>query len=66
MVGTILLHFGIALIATLAFAILFQAPKSEWMLCGLTGGVGWVVYESLQLQGWLVNTFLLEVHSSKT
>ena len=22
------------------------------MLCGLTGGVGWVVYESLQLQGW--------------
>lgn len=47
------LHFIIAMIATLAFAVLFQAPKSEWGLCGLTGGVGWFVYEYLHLQqGW--------------
>lgn len=26
----------------------------------------WTFYSSLQLQGWLVNTFLLEVHSCKT
>ena len=53
MIGTIFLHFIIAMIATLAFAVLFQAPKSEWGLCGLTGGVGWFVYEYLHLQqGW--------------
>ena len=53
MIGTIFLHFIIAMIATLAFAVLFQAPKSEWGLCGLTGGVGWFVYEYLHSQqGW--------------
>ena len=50
MIGTIFLHFIIAMIATLAFAVLFQAPKSEWGLCGLTGGVGWFVYEYLHSQ----------------
>ena len=49
----IFLHFIIAMIATLAFAVLFQAPKSEWGLCGVTGGVGWFVYEYLHSQqGW--------------
>ena len=53
MIGTFFLHFIIAMIATLAFAVLFQAPKSEWGLCGLTGGVGWFVYEYLHSQqGW--------------
>lgn len=52
MIGTIFLHFIIAMIATLAFAVLFQAPKSEWGLCGVTGGLGWLVYEYLHLQGW--------------
>lgn len=53
MIGTIFLHFIIAMIATLAFAVLFQAPKSEWGLCGVTGGVGWFVYEYLHSQqGW--------------
>ena len=53
MIGTIFLHFIIAMIATLAFAVLFQAPKSEWGLFGLTGGVGWFVYEYLHSQqGW--------------
>lgn len=50
MIGTIFLHFIIAMIATLAFAVLFQAPKSEWGLCGVTGGVGWFVYEYLHSQ----------------
>ncbi len=53
MIGTIFYHFIVAMIATLAFAVLFQAPKSEWGLCGLTGGVGWLVYECLYIhKGW--------------
>lgn len=39
-----ILQFIISLIATLAFAYLFAAPKSELLYCGLTGAIGWLVY----------------------
>lgn len=34
----------ISLFATLSFALLFGAPKSELFFCGLAGAIGWVVY----------------------
>lgn len=40
-----LLQFVISTLASLSFALLFQAPKSQLLFCGLTGGIGWVVYQ---------------------
>lgn len=34
----------VSLLATLSFAVLFGAPKSELFFCGLTGAIGWIVY----------------------
>ena len=34
----------LSLIATLSFALLFGAPKSELLFCGIAGALGWVVY----------------------
>lgn len=39
-----IIQFIVSLIATLAFAYLFAAPKSELIYCGLTGAIGWIVY----------------------
>lgn len=37
-------QFLVSLIATLAFAYLFAAPKSDLVYCGITGAVGWIIY----------------------
>lgn len=37
-------EFIICMIATLSFAFLFAAPRSELLLCGITGAIGWMVY----------------------
>ena len=34
-------QFIISMIATISFAILYDAPKKHLVYCGLTGGVGW-------------------------
>lgn len=39
-----ILQFIISMFATLSFAVLFAAPKSELVFCGLTGAIGWLVY----------------------
>lgn len=39
-----LLQFILSMLATLSFAILFSAPKSQLFFCGLTGAIGWIVY----------------------
>jgi uncharacterized membrane protein YjjB (DUF3815 family) len=64
-----LIQFIVSLFATLSFAVLFAAPKSELFFCGLTGAVGWLVY-LLCLEGDLnkalsnlVATFALTVLS---
>lgn len=31
-------------IATLSFAMIFNAPRRELLYCGITGAVGWLVY----------------------
>ena len=33
-----------AMLGTMAFTILFQAPKKEVIYCMVNGGVGWLVY----------------------
>lgn len=37
----------VAMLATLAFSILFGAPRRQWLFCSVTGGVGWLVYSLL-------------------
>ena len=39
-----ILQFIVCTFATLSFAVLFAAPKSELIFCGLTGALGWIVY----------------------
>lgn len=37
-------QFIVCMFATLSFAVLFAAPKSELLFCGLSGAFGWIVY----------------------
>lgn len=39
-----IIQFLVAMIATIAFAVLFSAPKKEVIFCGFTGALGWIVY----------------------
>lgn len=39
-----ILQMIVAMVATLAFAILFEAPKKEYIFCAVNGGLGWIVY----------------------
>lgn len=39
-----IIQFVISMIATGAFAIIFSAPKSEIVFCGLSGAIGWTFY----------------------
>lgn len=39
-----IIEFVVAVVATLSFAILFSAPRSELIYCGITGGLGWIIY----------------------
>ena len=40
----LLVQCAVSFAAVMAFAILFHAPRREWVPCGLTGMVGGVVY----------------------
>ena len=39
----IITAFGFACIATMAFAVLFQAPKKIVLIDGVIGAIGWLV-----------------------
>lgn len=41
----------VAVIATLAFAVLFHVPRREYFYCAVNGGLGWVVYKLCQGYG---------------
>lgn len=43
----IIIEFVVAMVATISFAILFNAPKKEVIYCGLTGALGWSVYYAM-------------------
>lgn len=66
---TILIQFAVAMVATVAFALLFSAPKSELVICGLSGGIGWLFYCIITDAGFgpipasLTGTLLLTVFS---
>ena len=34
----------VAFVSTIAFAIIFHTPRREYFFCGITGGMGWLVY----------------------
>ncbi len=40
----LLVQIGVSMMATLSFAILFSAPKKEYLFCAITGAVGWTTY----------------------
>ncbi len=42
--GTLILQFMVAAVATIGFSVIFNAPKQEMLLCGFTGAIGWLVY----------------------
>lgn len=64
-----ILQFIISMFATLSFAVLFAAPRSELIFCGLTGAIGWIVYliglnfDSGTVLANLIATFALTVIS---
>ncbi len=39
-----LFQTAVAFTATIAFAIIFHTPPREYVLTGITGGVGWLIY----------------------
>lgn len=50
----------VCMVATIGFSMRFQAPRSQYLLCALVGGSGWLVYTLVQLAGIspTVSTFL--------
>lgn len=34
----------ISMLATLSFAVIFNAPRKEYLFCAITGAVGWIAY----------------------
>ncbi len=34
----------VAFLATIAFSIIFHAPKKQWLFTGITGAAGWLCY----------------------
>ena len=45
-----MIQFIVSMIATISFAILFNAPKKEVLFCGLTGAFGWMIYYLITAQ----------------
>lgn len=37
-------QFFVSMIPTMAFAVIFNAPKKELVYCGISGGLGWLFY----------------------
>ncbi len=64
-----LIQIVVAMFATLSFAILFFAPKDQYLSCAITGAVGWITYYLLSKQGVniavasLIATFTLTILS---
>ena len=59
MILTLCIEFIVAVFATGAFAVLFNAPKDQWLYAGLTGGIGWMFYRCLNIPyGAVIATFI--------
>lgn len=48
-----------AFVGTIAFAILYRVPKTQYLVCGLVGAAGWFIYDVAKIP-WspVVATFL--------
>ena len=49
-----------AFLATIAFSVLFHVPKKQYIICGLTGTLGWLVYLLVKL--YFSNTLACFAH----
>lgn len=59
---SLLLETVAAFVGTIAFGILFVVPASQFLVCGLVGGIGWVVYAvTLENSSVAVASFLATV-----
>ena len=64
-----LIEFFVAMVATISFAVLFNAPKKEILYGGFTGAIGWIVYYITTQNGThhvfasLIATFCLTLFS---
>lgn len=58
-----------AAIGVMAFAVLFRAPRRYYLDCGITGGIGWIIYLLVVQQGFstavasLASTLVLTILS---
>lgn len=58
-------QFLVAMIATVSFSVIFNAPKKDLIFCGMTGGIGWIIYYVMTkfwsgpVAACLVSTFVL-------
>ncbi len=65
----IAIQFFLSMIATMSFAVIFSAPKKEWLFCGLSGAIGWIVYYVLfhndvnMVVSTMIATFALTIFS---
>ncbi|MDD6211984.1 MAG: threonine/serine exporter family protein [Clostridiales bacterium] len=46
------IHLIASMIGTIAFSILFYVPKKQYLYCGLTGAIGWIIYCALNDLGF--------------
>ncbi len=67
MAVNLIIQFIVAIFATIGFSIVFNAPKTELYLCGITGAIGWLVYYVLILFDFniiaanIISTFVLTI-----
>ncbi len=64
-----IIEFIVSMLATVAFAIVFSAPKKELFYCGISGALGWIFYSIISTLlgaptlGNVVGSFVLTVFS---
>lgn len=63
------IEFIVSMLATMAFAIVFSAPRKELFYCGISGALGWIFYSIISTLlgaptlGNVVGSFVLTVFS---
>lgn len=64
-----IIEFIVSMLATVAFAIVFSAPRKELFYCGISGALGWIFYSIISTilgaptLGNVVGSFVLTVFS---
>ncbi|MDD6156937.1 MAG: threonine/serine exporter family protein [Lachnospiraceae bacterium] len=64
---TCVIQLVVAVFATISFAVIFSVPRRDLILCGISGGLTWLVYFVLTANGMgnvfasLIATFILTI-----